>query len=79
MDTNQGQLLAHLKQVGPQFVFFELTIYDPTVSGELIMPYPEFVNFLREQGVSIVADTEEERILLMQLNDALAARNLKLS
>lgn len=67
MNNIEGKLTARLKKVGPEFIEFELTIFDPTVCGELIMPREAFFNFIKEQGVDIVADTEEERILYMQL------------
>lgn len=76
METNQGRLTARLKEVRDKFVFFELTIYDPSVAGEMILPYAEFVNFLREQNVTLVSETEEEYVLKMRLNQKLETLNL---
>lgn len=67
MKSTEGKLTARLKKVGPQFIEFELMIIDPTVTGELIMPREAFLNFIKEQGVDIVAETEEERILYLEL------------
>jgi hypothetical protein len=74
-----GKLTARLLLVGPHFVTFELTIYDPSIAGELILPYRQFTEFMREQNVELVAETEEERIMLMKLNDTLAEHNLSLN
>ncbi len=73
-----GELLARLLEVGPEFVKFELTIYDPTIAGELILPYPQFTAFLQEQGVELIANNEEERILWLKLQDELDKRDLSL-
>lgn len=63
----EGKLTARLRKVSPQFIEFDLTIFDPTVSGELIMPPEAFFNFIKEQKVQIIAETEDERILYMEL------------
>jgi hypothetical protein len=67
MNSQQVKLTARLKKVGPQFVEFELVIIDSTVCGELIMYREAFWNFVKEQGVKIMAETEEERIMLLEL------------
>ena len=67
-DTIEKKLTARLKQVGPEFIVFELTIYDPTICGELILPLEQFRAFVREQNVSIISETEEEVILNLKLS-----------
>ena len=64
----EKKLTARLKKVGPEFIVFELTIYDPTINGELILPPEQFRAFLREQNVTIITETEEELILKMKLD-----------
>lgn len=64
----ERKLTARLKQVGPEFIFFDLTIMDPTINGELILPPEQFRAFLREQNVTLVTETEEELILKMKLD-----------
>ncbi len=60
-------LTARLKKVGPAFIEFELCIFDPTITGDLILPPAQFIAFLHEQNVTIIAETEEELILKMKL------------
>ncbi|MBN9386448.1 MAG: hypothetical protein J0I20_00215 [Chloroflexi bacterium] len=66
--TNEKKLTARLKQVSPEFIVFDLTIYDPTITGELILPPEQFRAFLQEQKVSIVTETEEDYILKLKLD-----------
>lgn len=73
MNQDETKLTARLKKVGPKFVEFELTIVDPTVTGELILPPEEFLNFLHEQSVTLLQETEDDRVLRMQLHDLLVA------
>jgi hypothetical protein len=63
----EGKLTARLKEVSPQFIVFELSIFDPTIAGELILPPAEFFEFLREQKVELVLETEDDRIKGMEL------------
>ena len=67
--TNEGKLTARIKKAGPEFIEFDLTIYDDTISGELIMPRQEFWKFIQEQNVTLLADSEEDRLLIMAARD----------
>lgn len=69
VNPSEKKLTARLKQVGPEFIVFDLTIYDPTICGELILPPEQFRAFLREQNVTVIAETEEEQILKMKLDN----------
>jgi hypothetical protein len=63
--TNEEKLTARIKKAGRDFIEFDLTIYDDTISGELIMPRHEFWEFIQEQKVTLLADSEEDRLLIM--------------
>lgn len=67
VNPTTNRLIARLKKVGPDFIEFDLTILDPTITGELILPPAQFIAFLREQNVTIITETEEELILTMKL------------
>lgn len=70
LDSPTNNLTARLKKVGPEFIEFELTINDPSITGELILPPAQFMAFLQEQNVTIITETEEELIMKMKLESS---------
>ncbi len=76
MNIAEGHMSARLLRVAPEYVIMELTIIDPTISGEIILPFPQFVEFVETQKIKIIQETEDERILGMELAKALEAHHL---
>ncbi len=74
----EKKLTARLQKIETEFVFFELTIYDPSIAGEMILPYRQFVEFMHEQNVELITESEEDRVLLMKLQEGLARHELSL-